>query len=232
MAEKRDAVRLKADPTYEEIEREIAQALAVEPSPEFLARVRMRVANEPPPRRAWARWMPVLVGATAVAAAVAIAIVAPWRGSQVQLKKAPQADTQVRLKPDPTEKIVASATSTVASATSTVPSATSTAVASPTATAVASPTATAVASPTSTAVASGLSRTKTSTPQVLIAQDEAEALRRLFARSAERGIQIPPDVIAGVTTAETDLLPPEIAISPIRIDPLIPLVNGEEGVRQ
>ena len=85
------------------IDREIAQALAVEPSPEFVARVRMRIASEPPPRRAWPTWMPLMAGATAIAAAVLIAVIAPWRGSPVRLK--PDTTTppsQVGLKPDTT----------------------------------------------------------------------------------------------------------------------------------
>ena len=162
MADDRSTVRLKPDPTYEGIEREIAQALAVEPSPEFLARVRMRVASEPVPRRAW--WMPVLVGATAIAAAVTFALVAPWRGAQVQLKldsttspetrdktlpvaavasgfsrtKTSLAEGQVRLKPDPTEFVATEG------------------------------------------VGSGFSRTKATEPQVLIAQDEASSSRRMY----------------------------------------------------
>src|SRR5947208_16989703 len=78
--------------TSSAIEREIAQALAVDPSPEFVARVRMRVASEPAPRRGW--WMPVLVGASAINAAVTIAVVGPWRGSQDQLKSESRRSTK------------------------------------------------------------------------------------------------------------------------------------------
>jgi hypothetical protein len=93
----------RTDGTPTAIERELAAALDVAPSPDFVARVRMRVTNEPTPRRAWTTWMPMAVGATALAAAVMIAVIAPWRGSQVRLK--PDPTTDVRLKPDTTTDI-------------------------------------------------------------------------------------------------------------------------------
>ena len=190
--------------TSSAIEREIAQALAVDPSPEFVARVRMRVASEPAPRRGW--WMPVLVGATAITAAVTIAVVAPWRGSQVQLKpdsttstetrdktlpadavapgfgrtKTSQAETRVRLKPDPT----------------------------------------AVGSQ---GVGSGFSRTVTE-PEVLVPQAEIEMYRRLIASvNALEPVALlePPREFAA------DLEPPsELTIDPIKIEP-IPPPSGE-----
>jgi hypothetical protein len=54
------------------IDQEIQDALKVDPSPEFLARVRTRIANEPAPS-AW-RWS-WTVAAGAVAASVVVAIV-------------------------------------------------------------------------------------------------------------------------------------------------------------
>ncbi len=54
------------------IDRELQAALDVDPSPEFVARVRMRIASEPPPRRWGFAWMVVAAGA---AAAVVVAVV-------------------------------------------------------------------------------------------------------------------------------------------------------------
>jgi hypothetical protein len=205
------------------IEREIAQALAVEPSPEFVARVRMRIASEPPPRRVWATWMPVMAGATAVAAAVAIAIVAPWRGSPVRLK--PDTITDVRLKPDTTEKIVASATSTV-------PSATSTAVASGfsrTKTLQAEAQVRLKPDPTEKIVASGFSRTVTE-PEVLVPQAEIDMYRRLIARARASSpaalVEAPPEIVASEIVADVQP-PPELTIEPIKIDPITPQSSGE-----
>jgi len=53
------------------LDREIESLLAVEPSPEFLARVRARVAEEPAPGR-WRTWMLVVPGAAVVAFALLI----------------------------------------------------------------------------------------------------------------------------------------------------------------
>ena len=74
-----------------ELDREIARALNVDPSPEFLARVRMRVASEPAPAPWPLRWM-VLAGA-AVAVVVMAAVVTLW-------PVADQADPQQAALPD------------------------------------------------------------------------------------------------------------------------------------
>jgi hypothetical protein len=55
------------------LERELERALAVDPSPEFLVRVRARIADEPAPSRGFG-WLFAGVAATAVAAA-AVAVV-------------------------------------------------------------------------------------------------------------------------------------------------------------
>jgi hypothetical protein len=60
------------------LDREIASMLASEPSPEFLARVRARVAEEPEPRGWRAPWMFAVAGAVV---AVIVAVLAwPERG--------------------------------------------------------------------------------------------------------------------------------------------------------
>jgi hypothetical protein len=49
-----------------DVDRELAQALAVDPSPEFVARVRMRIASDPAPRSAFGTWLTAAVAGTAV----------------------------------------------------------------------------------------------------------------------------------------------------------------------
>jgi hypothetical protein len=62
------------------LDREIEAALAIEPSPEFVARVRTRIASEPAPASWWQLRWPVI--ATALAAAAVVMIVAfSWRPS-------------------------------------------------------------------------------------------------------------------------------------------------------
>ena len=52
------------------VEEELARALAVNPSPEFMARIRRRIAEEPAPGVLWVRW-PWLVVVSGAAAATA-----------------------------------------------------------------------------------------------------------------------------------------------------------------
>jgi hypothetical protein len=58
-----------------DVDRELAAALAVDPSPEFLARVRMRIAAEPEPPAWRVSWLVAVAGACAVTAAVGAAAV-------------------------------------------------------------------------------------------------------------------------------------------------------------
>ena len=57
------------------LEREIERALAVDPSPEFLVRVRARIADEPAPASRGFGWLFAGVAATAVAASVVALVV-------------------------------------------------------------------------------------------------------------------------------------------------------------
>jgi hypothetical protein len=59
--------------TASALDREIRSALAVDPPPEFVARVRTRIANEPA-RAAW-RWSWMFAAGGAMAALIAIAVV-------------------------------------------------------------------------------------------------------------------------------------------------------------
>lgn len=63
---------------HEQIDSEIESLLAVEPSPEFLARVRTRVAEEPEPR-AW-RWSWGFAFATATVALIGVVVV--WQSRE------------------------------------------------------------------------------------------------------------------------------------------------------
>jgi hypothetical protein len=59
------------DPADVALEREIAQALQVEPAPDFLARVRARVASDPAPADGWGTWRLALGSAIAASACLA-----------------------------------------------------------------------------------------------------------------------------------------------------------------
>ena len=58
------------------LDREIEDLLAVDPSPEFVAKVRQRVAAEPAPTAWWLSWRPVAAGA-GLAAVVAAGLLWP-----------------------------------------------------------------------------------------------------------------------------------------------------------
>jgi hypothetical protein len=86
-----DAERSGTAMTDTAIDREIQAALAVDPSPDFLARVRTRIATEPPKVRSWVPW--TLAAAGAMAAIVAIAVVISWpQGKPTPVTQAPGAE--------------------------------------------------------------------------------------------------------------------------------------------
>jgi hypothetical protein len=58
------------------LDREIEDLLAVDPSPEFVAKVRQRIAAEPPPVSWWLSWRPATAG-VGLAAVVAAALLWP-----------------------------------------------------------------------------------------------------------------------------------------------------------
>ena len=68
-----DADRSGDQVTEPAVDRELQALLAVEPSPEFVARVRARIAEEPQPSAWWQSWR--FATAVAVAAVVVLAIV-------------------------------------------------------------------------------------------------------------------------------------------------------------
>lgn len=58
----------------DEIDRELASLLAVEPSPDFRAKVRARIASEPAPKRWYLQWRLVGAGVAAVSVLIATAV--------------------------------------------------------------------------------------------------------------------------------------------------------------
>jgi len=213
MADDRSTIRLtpdRTDGTPTAIERELAAALDVAPSPDFVARVRMRVTNEPTPRRAWTTWMPMAVGATALAAAVMIAVIAPWRGSQVRLK--PDTTTDVRLKPDTTTDVRLKADTTTdvrlkADTTTDVRLKADT--------------------PTDVRLKPDTTgRGPIAEPEVLISAGESAAFKRLVAAA-----RVGEDLSALLKRAPALEDSSEIDIPLIKIEPLVPQTSGE-GVPQ
>jgi hypothetical protein len=60
---------------HDDLDRELQAALRVQPSVEFLARVRLRLAGEPEPTRALPLWRIVTLGTSVAAASLAVAVV-------------------------------------------------------------------------------------------------------------------------------------------------------------
>ena len=188
------------------LDRALREALDVAPSPDFIARVRTRIASEPAPRGVFSGgmlWTPIAACATAAAIALAV-----WIGRPAQ----------VRLKPDTTYDTTATATS----ATATVRLKPDT-------------TYDQGARDRKTYVVSAFRRTVVAShkePEVLISPEESAALRRLIARASDG--QVVVNVVNDSTPPADALgedLKPLPEIEPVKIDPIVP-VNGEEGVRQ
>jgi hypothetical protein len=103
MSEKRHA-NAPADAT---LEREIESLLAVDPSPEFLARVRTRLAEEPAPSRWQFRWSFLLLPAAAAAILAMIVLLSTQMGrsrapaQDIAHALAPRGDTEARAVPTP-----------------------------------------------------------------------------------------------------------------------------------
>jgi len=76
MDDQRHAAALTDEAAGDEIARDIARALAVDPSPEFVARVRTQIANEPAPAVWRISWRTVcFAGGPVIAAAIVLAVV-------------------------------------------------------------------------------------------------------------------------------------------------------------
>jgi hypothetical protein len=201
------------------IDQEIREALNVDPSPEFLARVRAGIAREPAPSM-W-RWSWGLAAACALGAAVVGAIVLTQAREKAHVPPVTQ-----------TAEHATSAPATAMPEAQSMPKKRS-------AEAFARPT-----RPRATSAVSGFSRstrlraalrfsqgpTVAQKPDVLLDPAEQAALRRLIAGVRDGRIDLAA-ARQDPTRAPMDLDPiVEIVIAPIAIDPLAPL-PGAEGVR-
>jgi hypothetical protein len=177
------------------LESELRRALAVDPSPEFLARIRTRVAAEPVHSRfAWTVISPIVFAIAVVAVAT------------VFLRR-PPAPTGERATSVLAARTIATTPLTAApSAPSRIATIASSSQSSETARHVRS-----------------MPATHVTEPEVLIAADEAEALRRLILGVQQGRLHLSPALAVS---------PPfqDIAIEPITITPIPPL-TGNEGAR-
>jgi hypothetical protein len=185
------------------LESEIESLLAVEPSPEFVARVRARVAEEPEPRRWWTSWTLAVAGAVAV---VILAVIA-WPSRE------PSVMTTI-----PTPRIT-EIVDPVTRPDATLPPATSRAVRS--------------RSPTRIAVAVATSGDRVidiDLPEVVIAENEVRTFASLVTSIRQRrfDVAVPaaPDLDQPIEIKE---LPP---VEPIEIEPIVKLAALQaEGER-
>ena len=76
-----DAERRGSEMTDRALDRELQSILAVDPSPEFVARVRTRIASEPQRSAAWSMWMFAAAAAAVVAIAVVVSRGVPREGA-------------------------------------------------------------------------------------------------------------------------------------------------------
>ena len=76
-----DAERRGSEMTDRALDRELQSILAVDPSPELVARVRTRIASEPQRSAAWSMWMFAAAAAAVVAIAVVVSRGVPREGA-------------------------------------------------------------------------------------------------------------------------------------------------------
>jgi hypothetical protein len=193
--------------TDAELDRELGRALRVDPSPEFVARVRSRIAEEPAPSRwTFGRWQ--LVAVAAVAASLLIAVVVHRRANP------PIARDQAVLSARP---IGAGAIAALQEH-------------EPVRRTEREPLEPMEREPFGRMEREGFSRASAA-PEVLIDPREAQALRAVIARVRTGALDLSPVLMA--TKPEAMDLPPitDIVIEPIAIDPLAP-DTGAQGVRQ
>jgi len=184
--------------TDEELDRELQRALAVDPSTEFLPRLRMRlVADRSAPR--WSvRWS---LAVTAVATIIVLAGLGIWSGRE-ERDELPR-----RAAPVSSASVSPTAPSPTPSADRSVVPVEKAVVVSPMLALTDKPR---VRRPRMTARAA---------PEVLIAADEAEALRRLFADISARRLEVS---MLPAEPASEPLMPiSTISIEPITVEPLV-----------
>jgi hypothetical protein len=192
----------------------LREALDVSPSPDFVARVRTRIANEPAPHSVWNRWivwMPV-----AVAAAAALALAA-WLTKPAEIRHMPDTMAAAIVPPQPAPTVRLKADTTTPTTETT---------------------ATAVKNvvsgfPSTTPGAGGRTVRVRNEPEILISQSESAALRRLMVRASEAPIVVndSPWSASDSGPDPSHAVQPLLEIQPLKIDPIVP-VDGQEGVRQ
>jgi hypothetical protein len=188
-------------------DREIQDALKVDPSPEFLARVRTRIANEPAPSPWRWSWNLVTAGALAAAAVIAVVIARPAAPRPERVQAARPAETRPEARaperqPAPPSHLAkpGAERSAAGFAHHRAP------------------------------LVSGFSRTAAAGPEILIDPRQARALRQLIAGVRDGRVDLSA-AQKSVTSAPMELAPvTDIVIAPITIEPLAPL-SGAEGVR-
>ena len=187
------------------IDRALAEALDVAPSPDFVARVRQRVALEPRPVSFWRGWK-IAVPALAAVMVAAIGLAVLSRRSPATPQPLPaRSFSQVDLRPVGAD--------------------------APRAIAVAAPRAVAAPASRTRAVAAREQpawHVNLTEPEVLIPREEIEMYRRLIAaaQSVPHAVVVesPKDIVAVGEVSD-------IAIEPIKIEPIAPPTSGR-GERQ
>ena len=189
------------------LDRELQTLLGVEPSPEFVARVRTRIADAPSPAISWFGAWRIAASIVAVAAVAIVAFVFSRDGG----KRVPSASSvldsrTVALFSSPTPELKGQALRV------------SVAPASP-------------GMQTHTAAQHESATPPRAEPEILVDQREAAALRALIFGVRDGRIDLAP-VLAASKPAVMELPPVvDIEIPAITIDPIAP-GTGEEGVRQ
>jgi hypothetical protein len=183
-----------------EVDRTLAEALDVDVSPDFMARVRQRIADEPMRAPFWRGWRLVLPAAAAAVVLVAVGVSMlstrrPAAPPSLSARSLPPESAQpAGVRPAPSVPASAPRPAIVRAR---VPS----------------------GAPSTAAPAE---------PEVLVPREEIEMYRRLIAEAQTVPgaliVAAPPDIVAVRTISE-------IPIDPIKIDLIIPSVDGE-GDRQ
>jgi hypothetical protein len=196
-----------------ELEQDIERALAVQPSPEFLARVRAEIGAQPE-RMPWRIGWTWLAAGSAVAA-ITVAIVLSRPAAQQPGNVPEPARLATTTKTTPAKPAATPQTSLPQTAGRHVPD---------------------VPRRRFPSLTSVAERTPRAEPEVLIAKDEADALKRLM-RGLDRGVVEPsaagdgPNGVQPIQPPIPIVVAPMAAVSPITIAPLgIPA--PERGVRQ
>jgi len=192
------------------IDQDIRDALRVDPSPEFLARVRTRLANEPAPSR-W-RWSWTFAAGSALAAAVIVAVIwwpiesrpgpfGPGSEAKPSVEAAgPKGPALQASKPDATSQVVSGFSRTLER--TQMPSSDATVRLKP----------------------------DTTEAPLLFDHSEMRALQALIAAAKTGGVALTQPAEAA-SPAPMELEPvADIVIAPIAIDPIAPM-SGAEGVR-